>query len=172
MLFDAVCCIWKIFLVKKKSFSRSLSYACLLKAVHIVPPIRSAKFAQLKILEDLKLDPLGTDTKACNSENAGKACIEINKTNHDGNTALHIAALTGYTEAVKLLLARAEIKAQIKNKNNKTACDIAKATLNSLSAAKLSDLKIMPEQTTAKIQAINNARTEIVSLLTAKNACK
>jgi len=131
-------------------------------------------------LNDLRDDLL--ELKACDRAKAkregmkkkdkDKECIAINTTNYDGNTSLHIAASTGYTEAVKLLLARYEINAQIKNNQGKTACDIAKATISNLSAAKLADVKIMSEQTTAKIQAINRARVEIFSLLVAKNACR
>ncbi len=44
----------------------------------------------------------------------------------NGNTPLHIAALNGYTEIVKLLLAQPYIDKNIKNKEGKTALDLAK----------------------------------------------
>ena len=44
----------------------------------------------------------------------------------NGNTPLHIAALNGYTEIVKLLLAQPNIDKTIKNKEGKTALDTAK----------------------------------------------
>lgn len=108
--------------------------------------------------------------KTCSHEETNN-CIEINHVNNDGDTTLHFAAMTGYTKAAALLLARAEIDAKIKNKQGNTACSIAKQQLNSLSAARLDDLNIKPEQTATKIQAINSARAEIVGLLKAKNAC-
>ena len=44
----------------------------------------------------------------------------------NGNIPLHIAALNGYTEIVKLLLAQPNIDKTIKNKEGKTALDTAK----------------------------------------------
>ena len=100
------------------------------------------------------------------------ACVEVNKENNRGNTALHYAASTGYTKAVELLLTRQEINLFAKNSDNETPCSLAQKTLVDLQQIGLTSIKVKPTKIEQILQAIRAARTEIVRLLTDKSACE
>ncbi|KAJ3054574.1 Osteoclast-stimulating factor 1 [Rhizophlyctis rosea] len=52
--------------------------------------------------------------------------VQVNAQNKLGDTAVHGGAWGGHTECVRLLLARPDINLGLKNKDNKTALDLAK----------------------------------------------
>lgn len=106
----------------------------------------------------------------CSSSTA-TICVDINKKNNNGDTALHIAARTGYVAATRLLLDHQGLDSKIKNKQNETACSIAKKIPRNLQEALLNDIKFEPAKSSEKIQVLQSARAKIFNLLTAENAC-
>ena len=108
--------------------------------------------------------------KSCNP-NIDTNCIDINKQNNNGDTAIHHAVRTGYVQAARLLLAHPKLDTKIKNKQNKTACDLAKQKVKGLQEANLCDIKIKKTKIAEKIHAISIARSKILNLLSMKNAC-
>ena len=111
--------------------------------------------------------------KPCTGKkNDNSACVEVNKENNRGDTALHYAASTGYTKAVKMLLARQETNLRAKNKYNEIPCSLAQKPLIDLQEIGLISIKVKSTKIEQLLQAIRAARTEIVKLLTRKGACE
>ena len=51
-------------------------------------------------------------------------CDDVNQTNANGDSALHLAAKFGHLNCIEVLIL-AKVNVQLKNKQNKTALDLA-----------------------------------------------
>ena len=94
-----------------------LHYAIKYGARAITYGMRS-KYDWVHILENL------LDITPCPAPT--NVCIELNKQNNDGQTALHLATKLGFKRAARMLSVKAGVDKNLRDKANKTALDYAR----------------------------------------------